>query len=481
MGKPTGFLEVGRETANYRPVEERVKDWNEYIVPLPEEKKKAQAARCMDCGVPFCNKGCPLGNLIPNWNDLIYRDHWKEAIVELHKTNNFPEFTGRICPAPCESACVLGINDNPVTIKQIEVSIVDRAFEEGWIVPEPPKSRTGKKVAVIGSGPAGLAAAAQLNKAGHLVTVFERDHRIGGLLTLGIPDFKMEKHVVERRVALLEEEGIVFRTNANVGGNISVEALLDEYDAMVLAMGSTAARDVKVPGREAKGIHFAMDYLSAQNSVVGGDLPKGRQHIDAKGKKVVIIGGGDTGADCYGTAIRQGAESVAQIELLPKPPAERPDWNPWPQWPMILHTAPAHKEGGTRDWSIATKSFETKNGVVTALNCVRLEWTNMDRPPQDRKMQEVPGSEFQIPADLVFLAIGFAGPEKKLPHELLGVELDNRGNIRTDATYMTTKPGIFAAGDARRGQSLVVWAIAEGRKAARGCDLWLMGHSDLPG
>ncbi len=480
MGKPTGFLEAERETQSYRPVEERVKDWNEYVIPLPDEKKKTQAARCMDCGIPFCNQGCPLGNLIPNWNDLIWRDHWRDAIEELHKTNNFPEFTGRICPAPCEAACVLGIGDDPVTIKQIEVSIVDRAFEEGWIVPEPPKKRTGRKVAVIGSGPAGLAAAAQLNKAGHLVTVFERDHRIGGLLTLGIPDFKLEKRLVERRVDLLREEGIVFRTNANVGANISADSLKQDFDAIAICTGATAARDLPVPGRELDGVHFAMEYLTAQNSVIGNDLPKGRKHIDARGGKVVIIGGGDTGADCYGTAIRQGAESVLQIELLPKPPDQRAEWNPWPQWPMILHTAPAHKEGGERNWSIMTKSFEGRKGKVTALNCVKLEWTNLDRPPQERKFEEVAGSEFQIPADLVFLAIGFTGPEKNLP-EQLGLDLDKRGIVAVDENYMTSRAGVFSAGDARRGQSLVVWAIAEGRKAARGCDEWLMGYSDLPG
>ncbi len=477
MGKPTGFMEYTRETPPYRPIEERVNDWQEVMTYLPEEKTKVQAARCMDCGIPFCNQGCPLGNLIPNWNDLVYKNHWRDAIEELHKTNNFPEFTGRICPAPCEGACVLGINDDPVAIKQMEVSIIDRAFEEGWVVPQPPATRTGKKVAVIGSGPAGLAAAAQLNKAGHLVTVFERDIRVGGLLTLGIPDFKLDKRIVERRVGILEAEGITFKTGVAVGKDVTIQQLQADFDAIVVATGATAARDLTIPGRELDGIHLAMDFLTAQNCKNHNDLEQsGKEFISAEGKNVVIIGGGDTGADCFGTSIRHKAKSVLQIEFMPRPPQSRDWFNPWPQWPMIFRTSSAHQEGGQRDWAINTKSFEGKDGKVTKLNAVRLEWTE----GPNRKFSEIAGSEFDIPADLVLLAIGFTGPEKKI-FEGVEIEFDPRGNVKADENYMSSIPGIFAAGDARRGQSLVVWAIAEGRKAARGVDAYLMGTSDLPG
>lgn len=477
MGKPDGFLEFKRETPPRRPVEERLHDWHEVYKPFPELKLMEQGARCMDCGVPFCHTGCPLGNIIPDWNDLVYRGRWKEAIRRLHATNNFPEFTGRLCPAPCEEACVLGINEPPVTIKNIENSIVERAFAEGWIVPEPPAKRTGKKVAVIGSGPAGLAAAQQLNRAGHHVTVFERADRIGGLLRYGIPEFKMEKRVLDRRLRLLEAEGIVFKVNSNVGVNVSVAELRQNFDALLLAGGSTLARDLPVPGRELKGIHFAMEFLPLQNHRCEGDSLPDAEFISAKDKHVIIIGGGDTGADCLGTVHRQGAKSVVQFELLPKPPQQRDDTMPWPYWPAVLRSSSAHEEGGERDWSVNTQKFTGTNGHVEQLHAVRLEWyTDNGR----LKMREIPGSEFVLPADLVLLAMGFVSPEKKGMVEQLGVELDPRGNIKADEQYMTSVPGIFAAGDMRRGQSLIVWAIWEGREAAVGVDTYLMGYSELP-
>jgi len=479
MGKPTGFLELERETPCKRPVAERTGDWREIYLEMPEDKLRGQAARCMDCGIPFCHKGCPLGNLIPDWNDHVYRNRWREAVEALLKTNNFPEFTGRICPAPCEASCVLSINDDPVTIKQVEVSIIDRAFEQGWIAPRPPAVRTGKRVAVVGSGPAGLAAAEQLNRAGHSVTVFERAQRLGGLLTFGIPDFKLEKRVVDRRIALMEKEGIAFRANVAIGSDITMEKLRADHDAVVLCIGACAPRDVSVPGRDLRGIHFAMDYLTAQNERVYGDPQAQRPHIDAKGSRVLILGGGDTGADCYGTAIRQGAASVTQLEYNMRPPDERPDYNPWPEWPLTFYTLPAHEEGGERHWCVLSKSFSGEDGRVTALNAVRLEWT--DGPKHTRKFSEVAGSAFSIPADLVLIAAGFSGPEKPGPIQQLGLELDARGNVRTDEHYRTSAQGVFAAGDARRGQSLVVWAIAEGRKAARAVDVHLMGRTELPG
>lgn len=478
MGKVTGFLEIKRQLAPRRAVEERVKDWQQVYHDPEDQLVQSQGARCMDCGIPFCHTGCPLGNIIPDWNDLVYQDRWQEAIAILHKTNNFPEFTGWVCPAPCEAACVLGINDNPVTIKQIELSVVSHAFREGWIKPEPPPVRTGKKVAVIGSGPAGLACAAQLNKVGHSVTVFERADRIGGLLTYGIPDFKMEKWIVKRRLDLMAEEGVVFRTNANVGFNVPVEDLRREFDALVLSGGATQARDLPVPGRELQGIHFAMDYLPQQNRRGAGELVT-QKEITAKDKHVIILGGGDTGSDCHGTAIRQGALAVHSWELLPKPPADRTDSMPWPYWPMILRTSSSHEEGGFRDWSINTKRFSGSSGKVEKLHAVRVEFSEPDATGR-RQMKEVPGSEFEVKADLVLLALGFLGPEKKGMIEQLGVKLDPRSNVAADQDYMTSIPGIFAAGDMRRGQSLVVWAITEGRQCARGVDKYLMGSSDLP-
>ncbi|MDK2971711.1 MAG: glutamate synthase small chain [Candidatus Sumerlaeota bacterium] len=480
MGNPTGFMEIERETPPSRPVGERIRDWNEVYLEFPEDKRRQQASRCMDCGIPFCNSGCPLGNLIPDWNDLVYRNHWREAIESLHKTNNFPEFTGKICPAPCEAACVLGINEPPVAIKLSEISIIERAYAEGWIQPRPPRKRTGKKVAVVGSGPSGLACADQLNRAGHTVVVFERAKRPGGLLTFGIPDFKLEKHIVDRRLDIMRKEGVEFRCSVNVGKDVTLEQLRDEFDALALCLGATAPRDLSIPGRDLQGIMFAMNYLGPQNHVNYGDLPADVPYINAKGKHVVVIGGGDTGADCYGTALRQQAASVTQFEFLPKPPKERASYNPWPEWPFIYRTSSAHEEGGTRDWAVNTKEFiGDGKGNVKALKAIRLEWT--DGPPATRKFHEIPGSEFELPADLVLLAIGYGGPERTGPIEQLGLELDKRGNIKADENYATSVEGVFAAGDARRGQSLVVWAISEGRKAARGVDTYLMGTSDLPG
>lgn len=477
MGKPTGFMEFTRETPERRQVAERLADWHEVYKPFPELKLMEQGARCMDCGIPFCHTGCPLGNIIPDWNDLVYRGQWQEAIRRLHATNNFPEFTGRLCPAPCEEACVLGINAPPVTIKNIENSIVERAFAEGWIVPEPPARRTGKKVAVIGSGPAGLAAAQQLNRAGHLVTIFERADRIGGLLRYGIPEFKMEKRVLDRRLAIMQAEGVVFKTGAHIGVNVSPDDLRQQFDAIVLAAGSTVPRDLPVPGRELKGIYFAMEFLPLQNQRCEGDKLPDEKFISARGKHVVIIGGGDTGADCLGTVHRQGCKSVVQLELLPKPPQGRDDTMPWPYWPTILRTSSAHEEGGNRDWSVGTKKFTGADGKVERLHAVRLEWV---KDGARTVMQEVPGSDFTLDADLVLLAMGFLGPEKKGLLDRLGVELDPRGNIKADDNYMTSIPGTFAAGDARRGQSLIVWAIWEGREAAVSVDRYLMGQSDLP-
>ena len=473
MGNPTGFIEIARVTPERRPVAERIHDWQEVYKDFPDEKLKSQASRCMDCGVPFCHQGCPLGNIIPDWNDLVYRERWQEALSRLFATNNFPEFTGRICPAPCEGSCVLGINSDPVTIKQVEVTIIDRAFREGWVKPHIPALRTGKNVAVVGSGPAGLAAAAQLNQAGHWVTVFERADRVGGLLRYGIPEFKMEKHILNRRVGLMSEEGIQFRTNANVGVNVPVDELRREFDAILLAGGSTAPRDLPVPGRDLEGIYFAMQYLPLQNKRCEGDQISDCEFISAKDKHVVIIGGGDTGADCLGTAHRQGAKSIVQFELLPKPPAERAADNPWPNWPNIFRTSSAHEEGGDRDYSVLTKNFIGRSGKVEALRAVRVEFV-------DRKMQEIPGTEFEIPADLVLLAMGFVGPERNGMLGQLGVTINERGNVATDGTKMTSVPGIFAAGDMSRGQSLVVWAIREGRDAAREMDRYLMGSTDLP-
>ncbi|MGA7401151.1 MAG: glutamate synthase subunit beta [Candidatus Sulfotelmatobacter sp.] len=465
MGKTTGFLEYSRELAPRRPVTQRVNDWFEIYLDLPEETLKKQGARCMDCGVPFCQTGCPVNNLIPDWNDLVYRGRWKEAVRQLHATNNFPEFTGRICPAPCEASCVLGINQPAVTIKQNEKNIVERGFEEGWIRPEPPKVRTGRKVAIVGSGPAGLAATQQLCRAGHTVVVYEKADRMGGLLRYGIPQFKLEKNIIDRRLDQMSAEGVKFVTGAEVGKNVSVEDLRREFDAIVLAGGAEQPRDLKVPGRELKGIHYAMEYLPQQNRRCLGDTVDSSIEILAAGKRVVIIGGGDTGADCLGTCHRQKPLSVHQFEIMPKPPDERSPQTPWPLWPMQLRTEAAHEEGGIRDWSIATTKFSGESGRVKQLHAVRVG------PPP--KFEPIPGSDFTIDADLVLIAMGFLGPVRNGMIEQLGVVLDPRGNVATDHNYMSSVPGVFAAGDMRRGQSLVVWAISEGRKAAAAVDTYL--------
>ncbi len=471
MGKVTGFLEYTRELPQRRPVSERVNDWFEIYQPFPEEKVQTQGARCMDCGVPFCHTGCPLNNIIPDWNDFVYRDRWKDAIRTLHATNNFPEFTGRICPAPCEAACVLGINEPPVAIKLIEKTIIDHAWKEGWIRPEPPARRTGKRVAVVGSGPAGMAASQQLARAGHDVTLFEKWDRIGGLLRYGIPDFKMEKHLIDRRVAQMEAEGVKFVTNAHVGVNVPVSEVKNNFDVILLTGGAEAPRNLNVPGRELKGIHFAMEFLPQQNRTVAGD------HVDnqilATGKHVVIIGGGDTGADCLGTSHRHKAATVTQFEIMPMPPDQRSPATPWPLWPLQLRQESSHEEGGKREWSVATTSFSgDEHGNVKKLHAVRVG--------PAPKFEPIPGSEFTLDADLVLLAMGFTGPVKEGLVEQLGCKLDLRGNVATDDNYSTSVPGVFAAGDLRRGQSLVVWAIAEGRKAARAVDMHLMGATKLP-
>jgi glutamate synthase (NADPH/NADH) small chain len=478
MGKVTGFIEIQRKKHPARPVAERVRDWNEVYVPYAEPVIKEQAARCMDCGIPFCHQGCPLGNLIPDWNDLVYRDRWKAAIDRLHATNNFPEFTGRLCPAPCEGSCVLGINNDPVTIKSVEVTIIDRAWQEGWVAPMLPETRTGRTVAVVGSGPAGLAVAAQLNRAGHTVTVFERDDRIGGLLRYGIPEFKMEKRVLDRRLNLLAAEGVVFRTNANIGVNVPVEELRAQFDAIVLTGGATRPRDLAVPGRELKGIHFAMDYLTLQNRRNEGDAIPDDQFISAQGKHVIIIGGGDTGADCLGTAHRQGAASVHQLELLSRPPDDRLPNNPWPTWPNIFRVSSAHEEGGERLYSISTERFSgDADGNVTTLHARQVELVQKDGRTE---FVPVPGSEFELKADLVLLAMGFTGPETNGMLQRLGVKLTERGNVWRDERWMTSVPGVFTAGDMQRGQSLIVWAIAEGRSCASAVDEYLMGRTTLP-
>ena len=478
MGNPTGFTEYAREEPRRRPVAERIKDYREVVTAFEAAQTRTQAARCMDCGIPFCQAGCPLGNSIPDWNDLVYRDQWKAAYHRLARTNNFPEFTGRICPAPCESACVLGLVDDPVTIEQIEREIIERAFQEGWVTPRLPQARTGTSVAVIGSGPAGLACADQLNQAGHVVTVFERDDHVGGLLRYGIPDFKLDKRVVQRRVDLMAAEGITFRTGVEVGRTLPVEEL-ESFDAIVLCTGSTRPRDLPIPGRDLGGIHFAWDYLTQQNRRVAGlpDVPVS-ERIDAAGKHVIVIGGGDTGSDCIGTAHRQGAASVTQFELMPMPPGERPDDQPWPYMPMVLKETTSHEEGGARHWQIMTQTFEGREGRVAALRTVIVE------PVTDgqgrRSFRERPGTERSWAADLVLLAIGYVGPEQGPLLRDLGVALSDRGTVACPEPYQTAVPGVFAAGDARRGQSLVVWAIHEGREAAHAVDQFLMGFSALP-
>jgi glutamate synthase (NADPH) small chain len=478
MGKITGFVEFKRTKQPYRPIEERIRDWRQVMQPWSEEVLGQQAARCMDCGIPFCHEGCPLGNLIPDWNDLVYRGYWREAIDRLHATNNFPEFTGTLCPAPCEGACVLGINDDPVTIKAVELAIIDRAFAEGWVEPQPPKVLTGKRVAVVGSGPAGLAAAQQLRRAGHTVRVFERADRIGGLLRYGIPEFKMEKRVLDRRLEQLEAEGVQFRTRTHVGVNIAVDDLRRDFEAILLTGGACAPRDLPLPGREYEGIHFAMDYLTLQNRRCEGDVIPESHFISARGKRVMIIGGGDTGADCLGTVHRQGAASVHQLEILPQPPPQRAEDNPWPLWPNIYRVSSAHEEGGKRIYSVSTKRFiGDKAGRLKALELGLVEMDRLDGRPVFRQIE---GTDYELPCDLVLLAMGFVGPERPGMLEQLGVRLTERGNVWRDQNWMTTIPGVFTAGDMQRGQSLIVWAIAEGRSAARGIDTYLMGASDLP-
>ena len=482
MGKVTGFLEIERQDRTSEKPETRINNYLEFVHPLPYADVSKQAARCMDCGIPFCHQGCPVNNQIPDWNNLVYRDQWRTASENLHTTNNFPEFTGRICPAPCEASCTLNIIDTPVTIKTIECQIVDRAWEEGWIQPQIAPKKTGKTVAVVGSGPAGMAAAQQLARAGHSVTLFEKADRIGGLLRYGIPDFKMEKHLIDRRVRQMEAEGVVFRTNVEVGVNVSMDMLLADYDAVVLSGGAEAPRDLPIEGRELTGIHFAMDFLTQQNKRVAGDpeskaAPTGT--ISAKGKHVVVIGGGDTGSDCVGTSNRHGAASVTQFEIMPQPPAKENKMLVWPDWPLKLRTSSSHQEGCERDWSIQTKRAIGENGKITALECVRVEWKLGDGGKMN--LVEVPGSEFTLKADLVFLAMGFVGPRKPGLVEQSGVELDARGNVKAPQTnYQTSKSKIFSCGDMRRGQSLVVWAIREGRQCARGVDEFLMGSSELP-
>ncbi|MGZ6926331.1 MAG: glutamate synthase subunit beta [Acidimicrobiia bacterium] len=476
MGEPTGFMKYERETPTRRSVPVRLRDWREVYEPFPEAHLRTQAARCMDCGIPFCHVGCPLGNLIPEWNDLVYRGAWDEAIDRLHATNNFPEFTGRLCPAPCEGSCVLGINDDPVTIKQVEVTIVEHAFADDVIEPELPSTQTGRTVTVVGSGPAGLAAAQQLTRAGHEVTVFERADRIGGLMRYGIPEFKMEKRILDRRITQMEAEGTVFRVNADVGVDVAVDDLRRDFDAIVLAGGATAWRDLPIPGRELTGIYQAMEFLPPANRVQLGDLDE--HPFPATGKHVVIIGGGDTGADCLGTAHRHGAASVHQFEILPRPPDARPDANPWPTWPLIMRTSSAHEEGGERVFSVNTECFlGDDDGNVRALRAHEVEQRFVDGR---MTFEKVEGSDFELPCELVLLAMGFVGPERGGMLEQLGVDLNERGNVARDARWLTNVDGIFVCGDMGRGQSLIVWAIAEGRSCAAAVDEWLMGHSDLP-
>jgi glutamate synthase (NADPH/NADH) small chain len=472
MGDHQGFLKHGRELPTRRPVPVRLKDWKEVYEEFPSDHLQTQASRCMDCGIPFCNEGCPLGNLIPDWNDLVYRDRWQDAIERLHATNNFPEFTGRLCPAPCEAACVLGINQDPVTIKQVEVTIIDTAWAEGWVQPVRAEVQTGKKVAVVGSGPAGLAAAQQLTRAGHTVVVFERADRIGGLLRYGIPEFKMEKRVLDRRLEQMRAEGTEFRTGVDVGTDITADELRAEFDAIVLCGGSTTARDLPIPGRDLAGIHQAMEYLPLANRVQQGDLSV--SPIDVAGKKVVIIGGGDTGADCLGTAHRQGAASVHQFEIMPRPPDQRAETTPWPTWPLVYRTSSAHEEGGERVFSVNTECFlDDGEGRVRGLRAHEVEMV-------DGRFEKVEGTDFELEADFVFLAMGFTGPESGWITEQFGVDLDPRSNVARDEHYATNVDGVFVAGDMGRGQSLIVWAIAEGRAAAASVDRYLMADSMLP-
>ncbi len=475
MGKPTGFLEYQRLSEAYRPVAERLKDFREFVAALGDEQARVQAARCMDCGIPFCNNGCPVNNIIPDWNDLVYRGNFREALDVLHSTNNFPEFTGRICPAPCEAACTLNINDDAVGIKSIEHFIIDTGWEQGWVVPQPAARATGRRVAVIGSGPAGLACAQQLARAGHDVVVFEKDDRIGGLLRFGIPDFKLEKRLIDRRIEQMRAEGVEFRTGMHVGTDVPADRLASEFDALVLAGGAQRPRDLPVPGRELSGVYFAMQFLPQQNRIVAGERVE--DQITAAGKHVVVIGGGDTGSDCVGTANRQGAASVTQLELLPRPPEQEDRALTWPYWPVRLRTSSSHEEGCVRDWSVATKAFVGSGGKLEGLRLVRLDWSG-------GKMSEVPGSQFELPADLVLLAMGFLGPKLEGLADVLGLDKDARGNVKAATegagSYRSSNAKVFAAGDMRRGQSLVVWAIREGRQCARAVDEFLMGASELP-
>ncbi|NQW53023.1 MAG: glutamate synthase subunit beta [Rhodospirillales bacterium] len=482
MGLATGFLEIERRERSYEKVEQRLKNYNEFVLPMPPAEVSRQGARCMDCGIPYCHNGCPVNNIIPEWNELVRRDRWKDALEVLHSTNNFPEFTGRICPAPCEASCTLNIDDNPVTIKSIECAIVDRGWQEGWIEPLFPAHKTGKRVAVVGSGPAGLACAQQLARAGHSVTLFEKGDRIGGLLRYGIPDFKMEKHLIDRRMRQMEAEGVEFRTGVEVGATLSVKSLLEGYDAVALTGGAEVPRDLEVQGRELNGIHFAMDFLTQQNKRNAGDdearaAPRGT--LTAKGKHVIVIGGGDTGSDCVGTSNRHGAASVTQLEVMPQPPVHENKALTWPDWPLKMRTSSSHEEGAARDFAVLTRRALGSNGKVEALECVRVEWV---KGADGRMgMQEVAGSAFELRADLVLLAMGFVGPRKPGLVEQAGVALDPRGNVAASVQdYRTTVPKLFAAGDMRRGQSLVVWAIREGRQCARSIDESLMGHSTLP-
>jgi len=482
MGKPTGFLEIERHDRSYDAPAERLKTYKEFVHRMPAADVSRQAARCMDCGIPFCHQGCPVNNQIPDFNNLVYRDQWRAALENLQSTNNFPEFTGRICPAPCEASCTLNIEDTPVTIKTVECEIIDRGWQEGWIQPQPSARGTGRRAAVVGSGPAGLACAQQLARAGHSVTVFEKSDRVGGLLRYGIPDFKMEKHLIDRRIAQMEAEGVIFRTNFEVGVAVSVERLLDDYDVLVMAGGAENPRDLPVPGRELDGVHFAMEFLTQQNKRNAGDAeevaaPNGT--LSAKGKHVVVIGGGDTGSDCIGTSNRHGAASVTQLEILPRPPEKENKSLTWPDWPLKLRTSSSHEEGCEREFAVGTKRFVGKDDRVTAMECARLEWAPDDQGRM--QMREVEGSTFEIKADLVLLAMGFVGPRHGGLIEQAAVELDPRGNVKASVTdYRTSAPNVFSCGDMRRGQSLVVWAIREGRQCARAVDEYLMGATKLP-
>ena len=477
MGKATGFLEIDRQDRTYSDAKERLKHYKEFVVPLPEEKLKAQASRCMNCGIPYCHNGCPVNNIIPDWNHLVYEGDWQNALEVLHSTNNFPEFTGRICPAPCEASCTLNIDDSPVTIKSIECAIVDRGWQEGWIQPQIPARKTGKSIAVVGSGPAGMACAQQLARAGHSVTLFEKNDRMGGLLRYGIPDFKMEKDLINRRLMQMQAEGVVLRESTEIGVHVSMESLRENFDAVVMSGGAEEARQLNIPGAEMAGVRLAMEFLTQQNKRNAGDdetraAPRGS--IVATGKHVIVIGGGDTGSDCVGTSNRQGAASVTQIEIMPKPPVREDKAMVWPEWPLKLRTSSSHEEGCERDWAINAKRVLGENGQVTGLECVRLDWSN-------GRMEEVPGSEFVIKADLIFLAMGFTGPRKAGMLDQSEVELDERGNVKANVIeYKTSQEGVFACGDMRRGQSLVVWAIREGRQCARAVDLHLMGSTELP-